>query len=363
MHKNCGYVSTSSEYASNMAKFTEIMKNVPSDIDMQEQYNIQVIFHILSPNNKFKQRSLVEARIKEILQSVNNDFNNYGNDINSNNYKYQKTINNVFSTYPKKKAIYLSDDYIKNIPSSPSNISFELSQLYFYPVSTKLDLRVNKDEEEQIFVMKKYILNNQANAIYPNEYLNIWILDTINNSVLASSSFPWTDINDTNGIILSLQIMFPDTYESEYNLYKTFSHEIGHYFGLLHVFSKATIAQNNINMHNDIIKDIPKQNTIITDPTTDKTLLTDIYYCPLFMNIMSYCSDKYVCCFTKNQIEKMRFMIKTYRSGLIKPSSILPIPNDDKSIIKVNKSLSNNINMTKITTKKINNPIVKRRFY
>ncbi len=376
MHKNCGYVSTSSDYSSNMAKFTEILKSIPQNIDMQEKYNVQVIFHILTPVNKYKQRSFVEARAKEILQSVNNDFNNYGSvpethtlsgrdesNINNNNYKYKKIINNVFSMYPKKKSIYLSDEYVKNIPASSSNITFELNQLYFYPVSTKLDLRIKKDEEEQIFTMKKYILNNQANAIYPNEYLNIWILDTINNSVLASSSFPWTDINDTNGVILSLQIMFPEEFNTEYNLYKTFSHEIGHYLGLLHVFSQATSASSNTNMHNEIVKDVPKQNTIITDPTTDRILLSDVYYCPLFMNVMSYCCDKYICGFTKNQIEKMRFMLKTYRSGLITASSILPEPKDDKSIIRVQKTITQQQISLPKTLQKTLNPMVKRKLF
>jgi hypothetical protein len=55
---------------------------------------------------------------------------------------------------------------------------------------------------------------------------------------------------------------------------------------------------------------------------------------------MSYCNDLYVCGFTKNQIEKMRFMLKNYRGGLINPKDNLPPPKDDISVERIQRSLS-----------------------
>jgi hypothetical protein len=71
----------------------------PVSIDMSGEININVVFHILTPNNSLKDRPLVESRAREILNTINNDFNNYSSDTNNfttNNSKYRRVVQNLY---------------------------------------------------------------------------------------------------------------------------------------------------------------------------------------------------------------------------------------------------------------------------
>lgn len=52
----------------------------------------------------------------------------------------------------------------------------------------------------------------------------------IGTSIMGLSSFPWENIDDYTGIIVNRKAFFPEDYgETSYNLYKTFTHEMGHF--------------------------------------------------------------------------------------------------------------------------------------
>jgi hypothetical protein len=222
-----------------------------------------------------------------------------------------------------------------------------MNQVYFYPVNSVLDLKQLTDPDDVIHRIRQYIRTARANAFFPQNYLNIWVVDMINTTALGIGSFPWNEFNDTHGIITSMRVFFPNiNREDKYNEYKTFTHEIGHWCGLLHTFSKGNIPEKNavaINMNDDkytegettgdYIEDTPYQKKITSDPTKDRDLLYDNNYNPLFMNFMDYTYDSYLSSFTVNQVQKMRYMLLNYRremTNTVKPQ--LPTPKDNLSI-------------------------------
>ncbi len=88
------------------------------------------------------------------------------------------------------------------------------------------------------------------------------------------------------------------------SLFKTFTHAIGHYFGLLHNVDNEQIINNITNMHINN-KQYSQNNNyeIIIDPLDKNTYikLNDNLYNPSFSNFMDFTNDNYLTYFTKNQ--------------------------------------------------------------
>jgi hypothetical protein len=351
--KKCGFNRGSTEYNSQVLKFEEIIRQAGGavTVDMAKELNINVVFHILTPNESLKDRAMVESRAREILGVVNNDFNNYSNDANNfttNNSKYRRVVQNIFHMNPAKRDVYLSQDYITRLPDGKANIFFHLNQVYFYPVQSVLDLKHNTNADDVVHRIRQHIRTAQAHAFYPRSYLNIWVIDMVNTSALGIGSFPWNELNETHGVITSTRVFFPGiNSEEKYNEYKTYTHEIGHWCGLLHTFSKGNIPEKSavaINMNDDeytideqtgdFIEDTPFQKNITSDPKKDQDLLYNNSYNPLFMNFMDYTYDAYLASFTNDQIQKMRYMIMNLRKDILtteKPQ--LPAPKDQLTIV------------------------------
>jgi hypothetical protein len=200
----------------------------------------------------------------------------------------------------------------------------------------------------------------------PEHFLNVWIVDMSNTQVLGFSSFPWDTYTDgCHGVIINIRCFFPSEYgETFYSRFKTFTHEIGHYLGLLHTFSKGNIELSKyaaINMNDDTftkgeatgdyIEDTPDQQAPTANPLDSNTnydLLYNKTYNPLFMNFMDYTYDMYVTMFTFNQIQKMRYMIYNYRANVnsTKHTSEINLPSAkyDPTTIPAINSISRSVN-------------------
>ena len=365
IYRKCGYHIYSYDYASTMRKHQDISEISKDDIlktDISSTITIKIAFHFLSQRNTFN-KNRVLARTHDIILSLNDDFNNYTTNQNTmNNFRYKSIINRVFSDNNQKQSIYLAQDYLDILPVQSANIIFQLGEVYYYPVKNQSSLAQytdTTDTELELQTIKKYIYQNRADAIEPDKFLNIWVIDITDTTVLGFSSFPWDNRDSFDGIIVNRRCFFPEDYgESNFNLFKTFTHQMGHYFGILHVLNTNTtqgaFAAANINSdnqdNNTYVTDTPVQFAPIYDPSdkiNNAKLHTDMAYNPLFMNFMDYTYDRYVTMFTKNQIQKMRYMISKYRPNINYSvhNSELPIPkyNPETDTIIKNIDTSNNV--------------------
>jgi len=188
--------------------------------------------------------------------------------------------------------------------------------------------------------IKQYIYKHRAMAIDPEHFLNIWVIDMADTAALGFSTFPWESMDGYHGVVAHTRSFFPEDYgETNFHLYKTFSHQIGHYFGLPHELNLdtniETYAAINLNLDTNItrnyLEEAQNQFVLLHDPlnqTINGKLHNDMSYNPLFMNFMDYTYDKYVTMFTHDQIQQMRHMISTYRPNLnsLQHNVILPLP-------------------------------------
>ncbi|AYV85616.1 MAG: putative bifunctional metalloprotease/ubiquitin-protein ligase [Satyrvirus sp.] len=350
-YRKCAHHVYSHNYAANMRQNYEITEKLASDkissVDMNSTINIKIVFHFLAPKGSYN-RERVLSRAHDIILSINDDFNNYTTNQNTmNNFKYKSIINQVFLSNMPKQNTYLGQKYLDYLPTKPSNIIFELGEIYYYPVKSRLTLSQYddiKDVEIEFQLIKQFIYRNRADAIYPDSVLNIWIIDMSDTSILGFSNFPWEIIDNYHGIILHRRAFFPEDYgETNFSTFKSFTHQIGHFFGLIHVVNSnsgigAYIA-SNINMDSeepltnmtddDYIANTPEQLYAAYDPTDkniNKSLHQDGHYNPLFMNFMDYTYDKYVSMFTPKQIQIMRFIILTHRPKINSSTSSIKLP-------------------------------------
>ena len=382
-YRKCAFHVYSHNYAAHMRQHDELMEKLADkllSVDMDSTFNIIIVFHFLAPKGSYN-KDRVLSRAHDIIMSLNDDFNNYSNNPNTmNNFKYKSIINQVFIGNMTKQKNYLGQGYLKFLPTKPSNIIFELGEIYYYPVKNRLNLgQYNdiKDIEIEHQVIKQFIHQNRADAIHPDNLMNIWVIDMGDTSVLGFSNFPWEISDNYHGIIINRRCFFPEDYnETNFASFKTFTHEIGHYLGLLHVLSNnsapGAYSATNINAdcekifgNNDYITEIPDKLDTAYDPTDkngNKKLHLDNQYNPLFMNFMDYTNDKYVTMFTPNQIQKMRFMLFTFRPKLnsITNKVRLPTPKynpDTDTIYGIMSKNNNTRNPPLIPSREtINNP-------
>lgn len=346
-YRKCSHHIYSHNYVTNMKQHDELMNSslvaaAISTLDPNKTINIKIAFHFMAPRNSYS-REKVLSRVHDIVQSINDDFNNYSTNENTmNNFKYKSVINQVFLANDIKQSIYYDKEHMNYLPTKPSNIVFQFGEIYYYPIESRLDLSNyddTKDVEIQHQIIKKYIHLNGASALEPTMLLNIWIIDMFGTSILGFSNFPWETIDPYHGIIINRRAFFPEDYnETNFNMFKTFTHEIGHYLGLLHVLNKNSNidtqivninADENISNMNELPSSAFDNLSLIFDPTdreTNKKLHTDTTHNPLFMNFMDYTNDKYVTMFTNNQIIKMRYMIETFRPNINSIITMIQLP-------------------------------------
>jgi len=296
-------------------KYIETVYKKISDIeDNNNTLHLKIIFHILFPLSSAEELNTMKHRIDDMIFTLNDDFNNYTELQNTmNNFKYKTIIKQLFSEKDKKRNYYLQEEIVSNIPTVPANIVFNLADIYYYPSGGGLNLPIGDNYYSQIFAIKLFIHNNGAYSILPENFINIWFMD-LGNNILGFSSFPFENLDSYHGIVLDKRCLFPEYYrEKNFNLFKSITHHLGHYLGLIHLEENPYRPQN---LHEDV-KNYQNPHVVI-DPNDAKSIIqTDDTYVKSFSNFMDHTIDRYVSHFTKNQISQMRKIILTYYNGLL----------------------------------------------
>ncbi|CAN5696659.1 hypothetical protein BH10BAC3_BH10BAC3_03730 [soil metagenome] len=153
----------------------------------------------------------------------------------------------------------------------------------------------------------------------PTKYINIWVTEfEADLGILGYSSFPALSIldglnnletNNTAGVAVDYQtvgsIANPSAVCDDANTYntgKTLSHELGHFFGLRHIWGDGECAT-------DYCDDTPPH----TGPNFGSPVHPKPNSCPtpdeMFENYMDYSNDKLLNTFTLNQVERMQIVM------------------------------------------------------
>lgn len=180
-----------------------------------------------------------------------------------------------------------------------------------------------------------YLTNNiKPNSIWdPTRYLNIWVSEW-ESGILGIATFPASsglsgldnsETNSTAGVTIGYNTLGSvyapfGTCTDQYNRGRTLTHELGHFFGLRHIWGDGTCATDYCNdtptheQDNSGVPVHPKPNSC---GTTDE----------MFENYMDYCDDIALNTFTTNQVDRIEaVMANSPRRGTLATSTVGKVP-------------------------------------
>jgi len=153
----------------------------------------------------------------------------------------------------------------------------------------------------------------------PVRYINVYVVNRDRCPAPGEAIFPWDANAEEDGIILDHRAVgySGDTGKNApFNLGLTLVHEMGHYFGLLHLSENLRDCTGD-----DLVDDTPAQGR-------------EYFGCPegkqfscgssdMFMNYMSLADDNCLQLFTTGQVNRMRSVIEDYRPTLASQCPLL----------------------------------------
>ncbi|MEE2930946.1 MAG: M43 family zinc metalloprotease [Bacteroidota bacterium] len=173
-----------------------------------------------------------------------------------------------------------------------------------------------------------------SNAWDSQKYLNIWVCK-VQNGFLGWGQFPGAGIDATDGIVIDFEHFgTTGTAIAPYNLGRTATHELGHWFNLLHVWGDNTCGD-------DMVFDTPVQEQenygCEIFPHNPNSCGTNNSNGDMFMNFMDYTNDACMNMFTEGQKSRVWSTIYNYRLGLLTSNGCqnISIPNSDAGIMDI----------------------------
>jgi hypothetical protein len=158
-----------------------------------------------------------------------------------------------------------------------------------------------------------------------DRYLNIWVCKGQANQ-LGRGTFPGTPAN-IDGLIIVTEafgttgpLLF-----SSFNLGRTATHEIGHYFDLHHLWGDVSDCSGT-----DFVADTPnQQNPNYGCPTFPHVSCSNGPNGDMFMNFMDYTDDRCMFMFTAGQAARMEAALAGPRNSLLASDGAVPPPVPD----------------------------------
>ncbi len=162
-----------------------------------------------------------------------------------------------------------------------------------------------------------YIANTvKPNTIWdPLKYLNIWVLQMPDQTILGYSFLPTQTMVGSNrdGLVLNYKNF---GYISNTNSGRTATHELGHYLGLKHMWGDNDSNGNPEGCSSDDgISDTP--NSAAPYFNCPSFGLSSCGSVDMHMNYMDYVNDNCMNLFTKGQTERMQSTLTGIRSALV----------------------------------------------
>ncbi len=186
-----------------------------------------------------------------------------------------------------------------------------------------------------------------ADAWDPTSYINIWVGNIADNSgTLGYTQIPGSGVPADDGVFCNVQgFGISDCNISVYNKARTVVHEMGHYFGLFHIWGDDENTSNTcsgddfrslidegstytlpLSLYNPNgqgntaadIGDTPNQSVATTDCATGIKTDSCTTTAPgiIYQDFMDYTMDDCYSMFTKKQVARMEYVLETYRTAL-----------------------------------------------
>lgn len=161
-------------------------------------------------------------------------------------------------------------------------------------------------------------LNKGIDAWDTNAYLNIWV-GARADGVLGQATRPNEGGKDKQGLVIDYRAFgnIGAAFNNKpYNQGRTVVHEIGHYFGLQHIWGDENEPSCSTD---DGISDTPRQNLTYANKCPSRFDL-ETFSCgtrDMYMNFMNYTDDSCMAMFSLEQKKRMLAVLYEFRSGLL----------------------------------------------
>lgn len=288
------YRKTFEERLDQLRKQAVLRKEIQADARVQASLQVPVVFHVLLPNPA----QVTDAQLLGQLKTINDDFS--GSNADSVN------IPAAFK-----------DRFGK------SQISFCLAQRnpLDEPTSGIVRKTYTVGSSPGLGDPVKYTALGGSDAWDPGRFLNIWVTE-ISGGTLGYSFLPGTPGLPAQEMGLVLNYRYTGnsgTATAPFNLGRTATHELGHFFGLQHIWGAAENTRSCSD--SDGVSDTPNQDTAnFGTPVFPKTdACTPSAPGVMFMNYMDYVNDAAMMMFTQGQAALMETALinSSDRSGLL----------------------------------------------
>ena len=266
--------------------------HIDDDQTYSSNYDIPVVVHVLYNN---EDQNISDARVFSQIETLNNDYNALNIELDDIPEEFQNVIGTVGFNF-----CLVQEDLNGNSFTGINRVYTNIESFQGFSDDMK------KSDQGGV------------DAWDTENYLNIWVCD-LNGNTLGFSTMPGDD-PDIDGVVIDYQYFGVDLLSTNpYNLGRTGTHELGHYFNLEHTFYAGCSDWDGCD-------DTP-------------ALLSPTYGCPSYpqeacqsnnmtMNYMDYTNDACMSMFTICQAERMIDALLNYRSNLIASTSCSVSLND-----------------------------------
>ena len=148
-------------------------------------------------------------------------------------------------------------------------------------------------------------------AFQPASHLNLWVC-ALAGGVLGYAQFPGGPAA-TDGVVIDYRAFGTrGSAQAPFNLGRTGTHEVGHYFNLRHIWGDTEDCSGS-----DFVADTPNAaEPNYGTPSFPKVSCANGPNGDMFMNYMDYVDDAAMFLFTAQQVVRMRAALETARPGL-----------------------------------------------
>lgn len=148
------------------------------------------------------------------------------------------------------------------------------------------------------------------------KYLNIWVC-VLADGLLGYAQFPGGPAATDGVVILNTAFGSTGIALAPFNLGRTATHEVGHFFNLRHIWGDTEDCSGS-----DLVADTPRQKLPNYDePKFPHLSCNNGPNGDMFVNYMDYVNDKAMFMFTAAQIARMRATLNGPRKNLVKDSA------------------------------------------
>lgn len=158
----------------------------------------------------------------------------------------------------------------------------------------------------------KFAASGGADAWDTDRYLNFWVCE-LSGGVLGYAQFPGGPPNTDGVVILFSAFGRGGSARAPFNLGRTATHELGHYFDLRHIWGDRVAC-----LGDDLVADTPRhERPNYGKPTFPQVTCSNKPDGEMFMNYMDYVDDVAMFMFTRLQVSRMRTALAGPRANLM----------------------------------------------